>query len=333
MAYTVTEPESLPTRPLMIDVRALSKAYGANVVLDNVSLQVLSGTSYALLGQNGAGKTTLIRILSTLVTADAGSASVNGSDVAADSGAVRASISLTGQHAAVDEMLTGRENLVMMGRLRRLGVRGARRRADELIGAFDLAEFAGRTVKGYSGGMRRRLDLAVSLVAEVPLLFLDEPTTGLDPVSRNQLWNEVRELGARGTTILLTTQMLDEADRLADRIGILHDGAVAAEGTPDELKERAGGELLDVTFDSAQTASAAADLLGSAVRGTVTLTASSATVSIGTDGTANAVKDVLDRLALGGFAARSLSTARPTLDDVFADLTGTTNTNNKEQAA
>ncbi len=317
----------------MIDVRALSKAYGANVVLDNVSLQVLSGTSYALLGQNGAGKTTLIRILSTLVTADAGSASVNGSDVAADSGAVRASISLTGQHAAVDEMLTGRENLVMMGRLRRLGVRGARRRADELIGAFDLAEFAGRTVKGYSGGMRRRLDLAVSLVAEVPLLFLDEPTTGLDPVSRNQLWNEVRELGARGTTILLTTQMLDEADRLADRIGILHDGAVAAEGTPDELKERAGGELLDVTFDSAQTASAAADLLGSAVRGTVTLTASSATVSIGTDGTANAVKDVLDRLALGGFAARSLSTARPTLDDVFADLTGTTNTNNKEQAA
>jgi len=295
----------------MIDVRRISKSYGHNSVLRGVDLRVAAGSSYALLGQNGAGKTTLIRILATLVTPDSGSAAVNGRNVATHAAAARASISLTGQHAAIDEMLTGRENLVMMGRLRRLGTRGARRRADQLTESFTLTEFANRPVKTYSGGMRRRLDLAASLVADVPLLFLDEPTTGLDPISRDQ-----------GTTILLTTQQLEEADRLADRVGILHGGEIVAEGPPDELKRRTGGEMLSLSFGSAEKACTAADLLNLPNRRAARTPHTMTVVEVSFDGTAEAIRALLEQLADAGIPADSLTVQRPSLDDVFADLTG-----------
>jgi len=306
----------------MIDVRRISKSYGHNSVLRGVDLQVAGGSSYALLGQNGAGKTTLIRILATLVTPDSGSAAINGRNVATHAAAVRAAISLTGQHAAIDEMLTGRENLVMMGRLRRLGTRGARRRADQLTESFTLTEFANRPVKTYSGGMRRRLDLAASLVAEVPLLFLDEPTTGLDPVSRDQLWGEVRALGKQGTTVLLTTQQLEEADRLADRVGILHGGEIIAEGTPDELKRRTGGEILSLSFGSPEKACTATDLLNPSNHRATRTPNSVTVVEVSYNGTAEAIRALLEQLADAGIPADSLTVQRPSLDDVFADLTG-----------
>jgi ABC-2 type transport system ATP-binding protein len=231
-----------------VNARGIRKAFGGATVLDGVDLAVPAGQVFALLGPNGAGKTTLIRILATLLRPDAGTAVVAGRDLLADPAGVRRAISLTGQYAAVDDMLTGEENLRMMARLRHLGAREARDRAARLLAEFDLDGARRRLVKTYSGGMRRRLDLAASLVARPELLFLDEPTTGLDPRSRERLWEAVRELAADGVTVLLTTQYLAEAEQLADRVALLHRGRVAAEGTAGELMSAAGAASLDEVF-------------------------------------------------------------------------------------
>ena len=231
-----------------VNAKGIRKAFGAKTVLDGVDLTVPAGQIFALLGPNGAGKTTLIRILATLLRPDAGTATVAGHDLLADPVGVRRAISLTGQYAAVDDMLTGEENLRMMARLRHLGPREARDRAARLLAEFDLDDTSRRLVKTYSGGMRRRLDLAASLVARPELLFLDEPTTGLDPRSREQLWVAVRELAADGVTVLLTTQYLAEAEQLADRVALLHQGRIAAEGTADELMSSVGATSLDEVF-------------------------------------------------------------------------------------
>jgi ABC-2 type transport system ATP-binding protein len=231
-----------------VKAEGVYKAFGATRVLDGVDLAVATGSVFALLGPNGAGKTTLIRILATLTKPDAGTVTINGRDLRTDPVGVRRSISLTGQHAAVDDVLTGRENLVMMARLLRVPRVAARRRADDLLTAFDLQDAADRRVKTYSGGMRRRLDLAVSMITPPPLLFLDEPTTGLDPRSRNQLWEFVRGLAADGVTVLLTTQYLEEADRLADAVAVMHHGRIVAQGTPGELKSAANSDSLDDVF-------------------------------------------------------------------------------------
>jgi ABC-2 type transport system ATP-binding protein len=221
---------------------------GAKRVLDGVDLAVEKGAIFALLGPNGAGKTTLVRILATLLKPDAGTATIAGHDLRTDPAGVRRSISLTGQYAAVDDVLTGRENLVMMARLLRLPTPRARQRAAELLTAFDLDDAAGKRVKTYSGGMRRRLDLAVSVIARPPLIFLDEPTAGLDPRSRNQLWDVVRGLAADGVTVLLTSQYMEEADRLADTVAVLHHGRIIAQGTPGQLKARHDSASLDEVF-------------------------------------------------------------------------------------
>lgn len=218
-----------------IQVRGLTKAYGSLQVLRGVDLDVDPGSIFALLGSNGAGKTTVVRILATVLRPDGGTAAVNGFDVVREAGRVRESISLTGQFAAVDEVLTGRENLLLVARLRHLPRPGAL--ADELLGRFSLTEAAGRRVSGYSGGMRRRLDIAMSLVGDPPVVFLDEPTTGLDPEARLEVWQAVRELAAQGTTVLLTTQYLDEAEQLADHLAILHEGRIIVDGTLAELKQ------------------------------------------------------------------------------------------------
>ena len=231
-----------------VNALGIRKAFGAKTVLDGVDLTVPAGQIFALLGPNGAGKTTLIRILATLLRPDAGTATVAGHDLLADPVGVRRAISLTGQYAAVDDMLTGEENLRMMARLRHLGPREARDRAARLLAEFDLDDARRRLVKTYSGGMRRRLDLAASLVARPELLFLDEPTTGLDPRSRDQLWVAVRELAADGVTVLLTTQYLAEAEQLADHVALLHQGRIAAEGTADELMSSVGATSLDEVF-------------------------------------------------------------------------------------
>ena len=231
-----------------VNAKGIRQAFGAKMVLDGVDLVVPAGEIVALLGQNGAGKTTLIRILATLLRPDAGTATVAGHDLLADPAGVRRSISLTGQYAAVDDMLTGEENLRMMARLRHLGPREARERAGRLLSEFDLDDARRRLVKTYSGGMRRRLDLAASLVARPELLFLDEPTTGLDPRSRDQLWAAVRDLADDGVTVLLTTQYLAEAEQVADHVAVLHRGGIVAEGTADELKSAVGAASLDEVF-------------------------------------------------------------------------------------
>ena len=232
-----------------ITITGLHKSFGKLKVLDGIDLQVERGTVVALLGPNGAGKTTIVRILSTLLRADAGEVTVDGYDVVKDAQAVRSRIGLTGQYAAVDDYLTGRENLRMMGRLYHLSRKDTRRRTEELLRQFDLAGAAGRYARTYSGGMRRRLDLAASLIATPPILFLDEPTTGLDPRSRLAMWDTIQELVRQGTTILLTTQHLEEADRLASRIAVIDGGKVIARGTPDELKRMAGSECITFTFE------------------------------------------------------------------------------------
>jgi ABC-2 type transport system ATP-binding protein len=241
MTYTVNA-------PLTVEATGIRKSFGAAAVLDGIDLAVPAGQIYALLGPNGAGKTTLIRILATLLRPDGGRAIVAGHDLLADPEGVRRVISLTGQYAAVDDMLTGEENLRLMGRLRHLPARAARDRAAELLAGFDLEDARGRLVKTYSGGMRRRLDLAVSLIVRPELLFLDEPTTGLDPRSRDQLWAAVRTLAAGGVTILLTTQYLAEAEELADQVAVLHHGRIVAEGTAEALKSGLGVASLDEVF-------------------------------------------------------------------------------------
>ena len=298
---------------MIVETTGLTKRYGAQTVLSGLDLKVAEGSVLALLGPNGAGKTTTIRILSTLTRPDGGTARICGFDVVREAPAVRDVISLTGQYAAVDEEQTGRENLFMIARLRRFGRSAARARASELLERFGLVDAADRRVRTYSGGMRRRLDLAMSLVARPRLLFLDEPTTGLDPVSRTTMWDAIGDLVRDGVTIFLTTQYLEEADRLADRIVVLHNGGVVADGTADALKNSVGGTRLDLSFGSAEDAARAASLLGGQ--------AHRLTVSVPSDGSATHVHRVLDDLLVARVRPERVSTHRPTLDDVFETLT------------
>jgi ABC-2 type transport system ATP-binding protein len=297
----------------------LRKSYGSNEVLKGINLTVERGTMLALLGPNGAGKTTTVRILSTLLSFDGGSVTVEGFDVATQADQVRGVIGLTGQSAAVDELLTGRENLVMMGRLYRLTPPSAKARAEELLEDFDLTDAADRPAKTYSGGMRRRLDLAVSLIAAPPIIFLDEPTTGLDPRSRLGMWDVIRKLMQSGTTILLTTQYLEEADQLADRIVVIDGGKVIAEGTASELKGKVGKDRLEITFAKAKEWAAASAVLGVRI---VDTNETELSVTLVVDDVNLDVKDALDLLAREGIAVASMAMHKPSLDDVFLSLTG-----------
>ena len=305
------------TSDAVVTATGLTKSFGGTRVLAGVDLSVARGTILALLGPNGAGKTTTVRVLSTLLRPDSGTARVAGYDVVREARQVRRLIGLAGQYAAVDELLTGAENLVLMGRLHHLGRSGARRRAAELLERFDLAGAANRPVRTYSGGMRRRLDLAVTLITRPPVIFLDEPTTGLDPRSRNTLWELVRQLADSGVTILLTTQYLEEADRLADRVALIDGGTVIANGTAEELKRELARERVELRFATAEELDRAAACLGVGVRDEARLS-----LSVATGGSAAEVHHILDHLARHDLAADRLDLHRPTLDDVFLALTG-----------
>ena len=303
-----------------IETRELRKSFGAVRALHNVELDVATASVFGLLGPNGAGKTTAVRILTTLLRPDHGSARVAGFDVSRQADKLRENIGLAGQSAAVDENLTGHENLEMVGRLYHLGRRPARARAGELLEDFDLTEAGDRLVRTYSGGMRRRLDLAAALVARPPVLFLDEPTTGLDPRSRLELWAAIESLVSEGTTVLLTTQYLDEADHLAHRIAVMDQGSLIAEGTPDELKTRVGGERLEVRLEQSSDAETALQALAALASeppriddGVISLPLKTRQGSI-----AQAVRE-LDRRSI---AIDDVTVRRPTLDDVFLTLTG-----------
>ena len=290
--------------------------------LDGLDLSVPEGTVLGLLGPNGAGKTTAVRILTTLMTPDSGSAHVAGIDVVKDPRGVRARIGLSGQNAAVDEHLTGFENLDMIGRLYKLGRTTSRARARELLGRFDLDEAADRPVKGYSGGMRRRLDLAGALIAEPPLLFLDEPTTGLDPRSRNGMWEVLRDLVHGGTTVLLTTQYLEEADRLADQIVVIDRGRAIAQGAPDQLKLEVGGERVELLLVDPADVESATRVLAKVATGEPTVDGDARSLSAPVGGGAADLRTVLTALARAGVEVVDVGLRRPTLDDVFLSLTG-----------
>ena len=304
-----------------IRARGLVKRYGAVTALDGLDLTVPEGTVLGLLGPNGAGKTTAVSILTTLLEPDEGSATVAGADVRSAPEEVRRRIGLSGQFAAVDEHLTGFENLDMIARLYRLGRRRSRERARELLERFDLAESADRPVKTYSGGMRRRLDLAGALVAEPPVLFLDEPTTGLDPRSRTDLWAVIRELVGRGATVLLTTQYLEEADSLANRIVVIDQGRAIAEGTADELKRQVGGERIEVVVE-ASAVQKAADVLAGLACTEVQVDAHLNRVVAPIEGGAKVLTAALRELDDVGIEVQDVGLRRPTLDDVFLTLTG-----------
>jgi ABC-2 type transport system ATP-binding protein len=299
-----------------VSATGLRKAYGDHVVLDGLDLDVPAGTVLALLGPNGAGKTTVVQILSTLIPADGGTARVAGHDVATDPVGVRRSIGVTGQFSALDDLLTGTENLRLMADLHHLGPGEGRRRTADLLDRFDLTDAADRRVSTYSGGMRRRLDLAMTLVGDPRLIFLDEPTTGLDPRSRRELWAIVRELVADGVTVLLTTQYLDEADELADRVALLDDGRLVAEGTPAELKARVPGGSVQLRFTGADGLDAAARRHPGAVRDDEALT-----LTVPSDATPSSLRRVLDTLPDDGGVA-DVALHSPDLDDVFLALTG-----------
>lgn len=309
-----------------IDVQGLKKSYGTKTVLDGVDLTVAPGTVTALLGPNGAGKTTTVHILSTLVRPDGGTARINGFDVVREAEGIRAAIGLTGQFSAVDGLLTGEENLLLMARLRHLGAQRSKQRVAELLEQFDLVEAARKPLTTYSGGMRRRLDLAMTLVATPSVIFLDEPTTGLDPRSRHTMWDIVRDLVKDGTTVLLTTQYLDEADELANRIAVLDDGRIVAEGTPDELKRLVPGGHIRLRFPDATTLESASHLLDDSTRDDADLA-----LTVPSDGGAGTLRDLLDRLDTAGLEVDDLSIHTPDLDDVFFALTGKKETVDTEQ--
>ena len=302
-----------------IEAKKLTKSFGDNNVLKGLNLQVERGTMLALLGPNGAGKTTTVRILSTLLKYDSGKVTVEGHNVKEEADKVRSVIGLTGQSATVDELLTGRENLIMMGRLYRLTKDSAKERAKELLEDFDLVEAADRPTKTYSGGMRRRLDLAVSLIATPPVIFLDEPTTGLDPRSRLTMWKIIKNLMDKGTTILLTTQYLEEADQLADRVAVIDNGKVIAEGTAPELKGRVGKDRLELVFANNKTLAKAADALGKNVALTDNKDSS---LTLVLQQTNHDVRQMLDKLEAKKINITSMAIHKPTLDDVFLSLTG-----------
>jgi ABC-2 type transport system ATP-binding protein len=307
---------------IAIETDQLRKWFGDVHAVDGVALRVPAGTVFGLLGPNGAGKTTIVRILTTLLNPDAGSARVAGLDVVREATALRSQIGLAGQYAAVDENLTGRENLEMVGRLYHLGGKAARQRADELLEEFALTDARDRLVRTYSGGMRRRLDLGAALVARPRVLFLDEPTTGLDPRSRLALWETIEASVAGGTTVLLTTQYLDEADRLAERIAVIDQGRVIAEGTPDELKARVGGERIEVTLEDQSQAPAAAAVLASIADGEPSNIEGGVCVPVRER--RGAIAEAVRRLDAAGVAIDDIAVRRPTLDDVFLTLTGHT---------
>jgi ABC-2 type transport system ATP-binding protein len=307
--------------PNAIETSGLIKTFGTTRALDGVDLRIREGSVYGLLGPNGAGKTTTIRILATLLRPTAGTATVLGQDVVREAAAVREKVSLTGQYASVDEDLTGTENLVLVGRLLGFSWRGARQRSAELLEAFGIADAAGRQVQTYSGGMRRRIDIAASLVAIPEILFLDEPTTGLDPRSRNQVWDLVRRIAAEGTTVLLTTQNLDEADRLAERLAVIDHGRVIAEGTSRELKASVGASALHLRLGSADQRSRAQELI-SRVLGDGVLAGTEPTAVAARLANPAQAAAVLAALSQDSIEVAEFSVGNPTLDEVFFALTG-----------
>ncbi|WP_427918107.1 ATP-binding cassette domain-containing protein [Streptomyces sp. cg40] len=308
---------STTSHSLGIAAKGLRKAYGDKTVLDGIDLAVPAGTVFALLGPNGAGKTTAVKILSTLIAADAGELRVGGHDLAADPQAVRAAIGVTGQFSAVDGLITGEENMLLMADLHHLPRKEGRRVAAELLARFDLTEAAKKPASTYSGGMKRRLDIAMTLVGSPRIIFLDEPTTGLDPRSRHTMWGIIRTLVADGVTVFLTTQYLDEADELADRIAVLNDGRIAAEGSAEELKRLVPGGHVRLRFTDPAAYQSAATALREVTRDDEALS-----LQIPSDGSQRELRAVLDWLDAAGIEADELTVHTPDLDDVFFALTG-----------
>ncbi|MBI5530986.1 MAG: ATP-binding cassette domain-containing protein [Candidatus Doudnabacteria bacterium] len=311
-----------------IEIKNLTKSFKNVPVLKGINLDVERGTILALLGPNGAGKTTTVRILSTLIQPDGGEVFINGYNAVKNPNSVRASIGLTGQYAAVDEYLSGYENLVMLGRLYHLNYADAKKRATELLEQFDLVEAGGRIAKTYSGGMRRRLDLALSLIATPPILFLDEPTTGLDPRSRLAMWAIIEQLVQAKTTVLLTTQYLEEADKLANSIAVLHNGTIIAQGTANELKDKVGKERLEITIAEGHNFKQAV----SAINGqAISSDEKKRLISIATSGAVSEIKRVISLMENHNIEIEALSLHKPTLDDVFLNLTGHKTTKESEE--
>ncbi|MFE2551118.1 ATP-binding cassette domain-containing protein [Streptomyces sp. NPDC059355] len=316
------------TSPAAVSTTGLRKSYGDKTVLDGVDLHIPAGSVFALLGPNGAGKTTVVKILSTLITADGGQARVAGHDIAASPEGVRAAIGVTGQFSAVDGLITGEENMLLMADLHHLSRSEGRRVAAELLERFDLVEAAGKPASTYSGGMKRRLDIAMTLVGNPRIIFLDEPTTGLDPRSRHNMWQIIRELVTDGVTVFLTTQYLEEADQLADRIAVLDNGRIAAEGTAEELKRLIPGGHVRLRFsDPAAYRNATLALRG------VTRDDEALSVQIPSDGSQRELRSLLDRLDSAGIEADELTVHTPDLDDVFFALTGGGDTDQPKETA
>jgi daunorubicin resistance ABC transporter ATP-binding subunit len=326
MVHQVTKKIS-PNTEWAVEARGLAKAFGANRAVNGVDLNVRTGTIYSVLGPNGAGKTTTIRILATLLRPDAGTARIFGHDVVKEPHIVRQLIGVTGQYASVDESLSANENLVLFSRLLGLGRKEARRKTAELLEQFGLIEAAKRPLKQFSGGMRRRLDLAASLIAQPPLIFLDEPTTGLDPRTRAQMWATIRQLVEAGSTVLLTTQYLDEADQLADRVAVIDRGRVVAEGTVDELKASVGSSSLQLRVQNSQDIADAREIVEQVlqVRSNVSAEAGKITAPMAN---ADSVADLLIALRARGISLAEISVQKPTLDEVFLTITGHAATTN-----
>ncbi|MFI1152627.1 ATP-binding cassette domain-containing protein [Streptomyces sp. NPDC020817] len=316
------------TSPAAVSTTGLRKSYGDKTVLDGVDLHIPAGSVFALLGPNGAGKTTVVKILSTLITADGGQARVAGHDIAASPEGVRAAIGVTGQFSAVDGLITGEENMLLMADLHHLSRSGGRRVAAELLERFDLVEAAKKPASTYSGGMKRRLDIAMTLVGDPRIIFLDEPTTGLDPRSRHNMWQIIRELVTDGVTVFLTTQYLEEADQLADRIAVLNNGRIAAEGTAEELKRLIPGGHVRLRFSDPAAYRNATLALREVTRDDEALS-----LQISSDGSQRELRSLLDRLDSAGIEADELTVHTPDLDDVFFALTGGTDTDQPKETA